>query len=153
MRGFFQSFIMQKFVRHFVVILILEVSSETPGFQNKLPSFTGLGLSEHGHRRRIKTEAKAKVVASVWGTEFIQFLAALAIFYQDDLKTGMKKSYSSYRPGATHPILQIVLMYCRAIREPLGGYCRLCRPGLHGHCHPPHSLSTQGRQAVLYHSL
>ena len=31
------------------------------------------------HRRRIKTEAKAKVVASVWGPEFIQFLAALAV--------------------------------------------------------------------------
>ena len=32
-------------------------------------------------RRRIKTEAKAKVVASVWGTEFIQFLAAQGILY------------------------------------------------------------------------
>ena len=29
------------------------------------------------HRKRIYTEAKAKVVASVCGTEFIQFLAAL----------------------------------------------------------------------------
>ena len=48
------------------------------------------------HRRRIKTEAKAKVVASVWGAEFIQFLAAPAVFprtilimnelQQDDLK-------------------------------------------------------------------
>ena len=27
----------------------------------------------------METEAKAKVVAPVWGTEFIQFLAALAI--------------------------------------------------------------------------
>ena len=33
------------------------------------------------HRRRIKTEEKAKVVAGVWGTEFIQFHAALAILY------------------------------------------------------------------------
>ena len=32
------------------------------------------------NRRRIKTEAKAKVVASVWGAKCIQFLAALAIF-------------------------------------------------------------------------
>ena len=32
------------------------------------------------HRRRIKTEEKAKVVAYVWGTEFSQFLAALDIF-------------------------------------------------------------------------
>ena len=31
------------------------------------------------HRRRMETEAKAKVVASVWGAEFIQFLAALAV--------------------------------------------------------------------------
>ena len=30
------------------------------------------------HRRRINTEEKAKVVAAAWGTEFIQFLAALA---------------------------------------------------------------------------
>ena len=32
-------------------------------------------------RRRIKTEEKVKVVASVWGKEFIQFLAALAIVH------------------------------------------------------------------------
>ena len=31
------------------------------------------------HRRRIKTEAKAKVVACVWGEEFIQFLDTLAV--------------------------------------------------------------------------
>ena len=31
------------------------------------------------HRRRIELEDKAKVVASVWGTEFVQFLAALAV--------------------------------------------------------------------------
>ena len=30
------------------------------------------------HRRRIETEGKAKVVASVWGAVFVQFLAALA---------------------------------------------------------------------------
>ena len=67
--------------------------------------------------RRIKTEEKAKVLAAVWGTEVIQFLAALAI-----LKKGMnlsyfsychawcKSSYSTYRPGAIHPIHQIVLV-------------------------------------------
>ena len=33
------------------------------------------------HRRRIKTESKAKVVAYVWGKEFIKFLAALAIVH------------------------------------------------------------------------
>ena len=31
------------------------------------------------HRRRIKTEENAKVVASVWGEEFIKFLAPLAL--------------------------------------------------------------------------
>ena len=31
------------------------------------------------HRRRIYTESKAKVVASVWGADFSQFLAALGI--------------------------------------------------------------------------
>ena len=36
------------------------------------------------HRRRIKTEQKAKVVAAVRGTEFIQSLATLDIFHQDD---------------------------------------------------------------------
>ena len=38
-------------------------------------------LSIFEHRIRIKTEEKAKVVASVWGEEFIQILAALAILY------------------------------------------------------------------------
>ena len=33
-----------------------------------------------GHRRRIKTEEKDKVAAYVWGTKFIQFLAALDVF-------------------------------------------------------------------------
>ena len=31
------------------------------------------------HRRRIKTEEKAKIVAAVWGAKFVQFLAALAV--------------------------------------------------------------------------
>ena len=38
--------------------------------------------------RKIKSEAKAKVVAAVWRTELIQFLDALAILHQDDLKKG-----------------------------------------------------------------
>ena len=33
------------------------------------------------HRRRIKTEEKAKVIPAAWGTELIQFLAALAIWH------------------------------------------------------------------------
>ena len=34
-------------------------------------------VEEVKHRHRIYAEAKAKVVASVWGAEFIQFLAML----------------------------------------------------------------------------
>ena len=33
------------------------------------------------HRRRINTKEKAKVVAGVWGTEFIKFLALLAVLH------------------------------------------------------------------------
>ena len=36
--------------------------------------------------RRIYIEENAKVVAAAWGTEFIQFLAELAILHQADLK-------------------------------------------------------------------
>ena len=38
------------------------------------------------HRRRMKTEEKAKVVAAALGAELIKFLAALAILHQDVLK-------------------------------------------------------------------
>ena len=35
---------------------------------------------EHRRRKRMETEAKAKVVAShVWGGRFVQFLAALTV--------------------------------------------------------------------------
>ena len=44
------------------------------------------------HIRRIKTEEKAKVVAAVWGTECILFLAVLAFIHQDDLRKGMNSS-------------------------------------------------------------
>ena len=38
---------------------------------------------------KICTEEKAKVVTAVWGIEFIQFLAVLAVLQQDDLKKRM----------------------------------------------------------------
>ena len=38
----------------------------------------GLVLT-NSHRRRMETEEKAKVVNAVWGADFIQFLAALAV--------------------------------------------------------------------------
>ena len=37
-------------------------------------------------RIRLKKEEKAKVVAAVWGTEFTQFLAALAVLHQNEEK-------------------------------------------------------------------
>ena len=43
------------------------------------------------HRRRMKTDEKAKVVATVGGTKLIQFLAALVFFHQDDLKYRMNR--------------------------------------------------------------
>ena len=60
------------------------------------------------HWRHI--EDKAKIVAAVWGTEFVQFLAPLAILYQDDLKIRMNSSFSSYNPGAINPFLYIIPM-------------------------------------------
>ena len=44
------------------------------------------------HCSLIKPEKKAKVVTAVWGTELSQFLAALAIFHQDDFEE--KDEYS-----------------------------------------------------------
>ena len=45
-------------------------------------------------------EQEAKVVAAVWGTEFIQFLATIAILHQDDSKKRMNSFCSTYLPGA-----------------------------------------------------
>ena len=46
--------------------------------------------------RRIHAEEKAKVVAAAWVTELIQFLAALAIFYQGNLKNSMNSYFCIY---------------------------------------------------------
>ena len=51
------------------------------------------------HRRRTKTEEKAKVVAAVWGTEMMQFLAALAILHQDALKKGINRITATWWNG------------------------------------------------------
>ena len=45
------------------------------------------------HRRRIETEGKAKVVPSVWGAEFVQFLSELAILPQSIWKNGMNSTF------------------------------------------------------------
>ena len=47
-----------------------------------------------------KQKRRKKDVAPVWGTEFNNFLAALAILQQDDTKKRMNSSYSSNRIGA-----------------------------------------------------
>ena len=41
------------------------------------------------HRKGMKSEGKAKVVAAAWGAEFIKYFAMLAILHQDDLKNRM----------------------------------------------------------------
>ena len=46
------------------------------------------------HRRRINTEEKAKVVASVWEEEFIPFLAALTVLPRTIFKNRMNSSLS-----------------------------------------------------------
>ena len=52
------------------------------------------------HRRRINTKEKAKVIAAVRGTKFIQFLASLAIFIWKILKKRINSFSSSNHPGA-----------------------------------------------------
>ena len=49
--------------------------------RNQGSAFWGQGGIQRWVRRRIKTEEKAKVVASDWGEEFIQFLAALVVLH------------------------------------------------------------------------
>ena len=49
-------------------------------------TYTGLNFGDGHCRRRIYTEEKAKVVAAVWRKEWIQFLATLDIFHQDDFE-------------------------------------------------------------------
>ena len=46
------------------------------------------------HRRKVNTEEKAKEVAAVWGAEFFQFLAVLAVFLRTILKKRMNSSFS-----------------------------------------------------------
>ena len=61
------------------------------------------------------------------GTEFIQFLAALAVFQQDDFysKNRMNSYFSSNYPGEIHPILQFVLAQNRERGKELNKFCPL----------------------------
>ena len=51
-------------------------------------------------------EEKAKVVAAIWGTEFIKFHAALTILHHNENENRMNSSFSSYHTGAIHPIFK-----------------------------------------------
>ena len=52
------------------------------------------------HRRRINTEEeKTKDVVAAWWTDLIQFLVALVILHQDDLKKRMNKITATWRNG------------------------------------------------------
>ena len=46
-------------------------------------------------RRRMELEDKAKVVPSVWGAEFVKFLAALAVLHWSIRKERSNSSYFS----------------------------------------------------------
>ena len=47
------------------------------------------------HRRRMEREAKAKVFASVWGADFVQFSAALAVLPRSIWKNRRSSTVSS----------------------------------------------------------
>ena len=49
------------------------------------------------HKIRRETEAKAKVVASVWGAKFIQFLAARAVLPRSIWKKRLNTALSFFR--------------------------------------------------------
>ena len=53
-------------------------------------------------RRRMELEDKAKGVASVWGEEFVQFLAALAVFPRSIWKKRSSLSFSFKSTEAKH---------------------------------------------------
>ena len=54
---------------------------------------------QEAQRKRIKTEEKAKVVAAVWRTELIRFLAALDICHQDDFEKRINRIKTTWRNG------------------------------------------------------
>ena len=47
-------------------------------------------------KRRIFNEENANIVAAVCGTEFLQFLAMLAILHPEDMKNTMNSLFSTY---------------------------------------------------------
>ena len=55
-------------------------------------AFSSRTVEVVSHRRRMEREAKAKVVVSVWGADFNQLLAALAILPRSIWKKMMNSS-------------------------------------------------------------
>ena len=55
-----------------------------------------------------KRKQRSALLFGHWWTEFIKFLAALAILHQDDLKNRTNSSFSWYHCGAIHPFLHII---------------------------------------------
>ena len=62
--------------------------------------------------KKDKDRRKAKVVAAIWRTEFIQSLATLAIFHYSRtiLKKRINSSFSLHHPSVIHPIIPIFLV-------------------------------------------
>ena len=56
----------------------------------------------------MEREAIAKVVASVWGAEFMQFLAALAVLPLSIWKKRLNSSYSSKSISAARNLINSV---------------------------------------------
>ena len=78
-------------------MLILYVNTTTElsdTFHTHKKTEVGIHTVAVNHRRRIETEAKAKVVTSLWGTKFIQFLAALNVFPRLIWKIKFNSSFS-----------------------------------------------------------
>ena len=73
---------------------------ENPG-ASRLVGFglVSFALDIKSHSQEEQTEVKTKCVAAVWGTKLIQFLAALAIFLQNDLTKRMNRITATWRNG------------------------------------------------------
>ena len=83
---------------------------ENPG-ASRLVGFglVSFALDIKSHSQEEQTEVKTKYVAAVWGTKLIQFLAALAIFLQNDLTKRMNRITATWRNGCfgkmdDHPV-------------------------------------------------
>ena len=81
-----------------------------PGFLIVLKDVHTVKWCNHKRRIYTLTEEKTKVVAAVWGTEFIRILAALAILHQNDMKKEINCTRMIWRKGWIHPLIQIVLV-------------------------------------------